>query len=61
MSSRQERQPTILVVDDEPGQRQLLCDFVTSLGMRALEASSAEEGLETLRQQDVDMLLLDVR
>ena len=52
---------TILVVDDEAAQRQLLGGFVESLGFRAEEASSAEEALETIRSHAPDMVLLDVR
>ena len=52
---------TILVVDDEAAQRQLLGGFVESLGFRAEEASSAEEALESIRARAPSMVLLDVR
>ena len=52
---------TILVVDDEPAQRRLLCGFVESLGFRTQETSSAEEALETIRNHAPDLVLLDVR
>jgi DNA-binding NtrC family response regulator len=52
---------TILVVDDEAAQRQLLGSFIESLGFRAKEASSAEEALEMIRSHVPDMVLLDVR
>ncbi len=54
-------QRTILVVDDEASQRQLLGDFVASLDFRAEEAGSAEEALEKIRRGPPDMVLLDVR
>ncbi len=56
-----EQQRTILVVDDEPSQRELLGGFVESLGFRAEEAASAEEALEAIRGHMPDMVLLDVR
>ncbi len=51
---------TILIVDDESSQRQLLGGFLESLGYRIAEAGSGEEALELL-QQPVDIVLLDVR
>jgi DNA-binding NtrC family response regulator len=52
---------TILVVDDEPAQRELLGGFLRSLGLRAREAASGEEALEAIRRELPDMVLLDVR
>ncbi len=56
-----DKQRTILVVDDEASQRELLGGFVESLGFRVEEASSAEEALATIRREPVEMVLLDVR
>ncbi len=52
---------TILIVDDEPRQRELLSGFVQTLGCQAIEAASGEEALDYLQQQHADMVLLDVR
>lgn len=52
---------TILIVDDEPGQRRLLGDFVRSLGYLAEDAPSAEDALQTIEKHPPDMVLLDVR
>lgn len=52
---------TILVVDDEAAQRQLLGSFVKSRGFLTKEASSAEQALEIIRSHAPDMVLLDVR
>jgi len=52
---------TILVVDDEASQRDLLGGFVESLGFGVCEAASAEEAIEIIRRQPPDMVLLDVR
>ncbi len=56
-----ETSPTILVVDDDASQRQLLGGFVASLGLRVQEAASGEEALERIETQLPDMVLLDVR
>ena len=52
---------TILVVDDEASQRELLGGFVESLGFCAREAASAEEALDAIRRDTPEMVLLDVR
>ena len=54
-------QRTILIVDDEAAQRQLLGDFVASLDFHTDEAGSAEDALEKIRRSPPDMVLLDVR
>jgi len=56
-----ERKRTILVVDDEASQRELLGGFVESLGFCAREAASAEEALDAIRRETPAMVLLDVR
>lgn len=54
-------QRTILVVDDEASQRELLGDFVESLGFCSQEAESGEKALEAIRRNPPAMVLLDVR
>lgn len=54
-------EPTILIVDDDPRQRELLSSFVDGLGLRSAEAESGEQALAHLQQHTVDMVLLDVR
>lgn len=55
------QQPVILIVDDEPAQRQLFAAYAESLGMSTRQSASAEEMLEFLAGQQPDMILLDVR
>ena len=55
------RKRTILIVDDEPSQRELLGRFVRSLGFQADEATSGDAALEIIGRQPPDMILLDVR
>jgi len=56
-----EQERTILVVDDEASQRDLLGGFGESLGFRVAEASSANQALEAICRNPPDMVLLDVR
>lgn len=53
---------TIMVVDDEPSIRHLICDTLQPLGYNMLEASSDEAALELAGKPDVsiDLLLTDV-
>ena len=53
--------PTILVVDDEKNIRRTLDMVLTGAGYRVLEAGSAEEALETLKRQPVDLVILDLK
>jgi DNA-binding NtrC family response regulator len=52
---------TILVVDDERQQRELLGGFVRALGFQFREVSSGEEALKVIHDAPPDMVLLDVR
>jgi len=56
-----ERSATILVVDDEASQRELLGGFAARLGYRVREAASGEEALESIQREPPDLVLLDVR
>ncbi len=51
----------ILVVDDEDGIRNALVKFLTSRGYQARQASTGEEALAQLHDDDVALMLLDVR
>ncbi len=53
--------PVIMVVDDEPAQRELIGGFLQRHGMEVLEADSAEAMLAIFPQRRPDMILLDVR
>ena len=52
---------TILVVDDEKNIRRTLRMVLEGSGFNTLEASSAEQCLEMLESNEVDLLILDVR
>ena len=52
---------TILIVDDEKNIRRTLQMVLGGAGFDSLEAGSAEEGLQLLEQQEVDLVILDLK
>ena len=52
---------TILVIDDEPAQREALAGHLHNRGHRVISADSGRSGLETLQQHLVDLILTDFR
>ncbi|MCB9914597.1 MAG: sigma-54-dependent Fis family transcriptional regulator [Planctomycetes bacterium] len=52
---------TLLVVDDDPGYRELLCSLLKPRHARVLCAASGEDALEALGRGGVDLVLLDMR
>lgn len=50
----------ILVIDDEPQIRRVLRTTLTSQGYTVVEAKTGDEGLEMLRAERPDLILLDV-
>ena len=51
---------TILVVDDVPSQLEIACEVMTALGYKAKAVSSGEEAVEYLKENTVDLVLLDM-
>jgi response regulator RpfG family c-di-GMP phosphodiesterase len=51
---------SVLIVDDEPAVRDLMARWVSSLGLRAKTAASADEALSALREQHCDLAVIDV-
>ena len=51
---------TILVVDDSEDQRQIACDILNRLGYIATSVSSGEAAVDYIRQNMVDLVLLDM-
>ncbi len=52
---------TVLVVDDEPAVRMLVCEVLGELGYAWAEAADAREGLSVLRSaRPIDLLITDV-
>jgi PAS domain S-box-containing protein len=52
---------TVLVVDDEPTVRMLVCEVLDELGYTSIEAADAVEGLKVLQtKRPIDLLISDV-
>ncbi|MGA2122907.1 MAG: response regulator transcription factor, partial [Acidimicrobiales bacterium] len=51
---------TILVIDDEPGVRDLLEDALTGAGYRVETANNGAEGLDQLRRRSADLCVVDI-
>ncbi|MDC2891099.1 response regulator [Psychrosphaera algicola] len=52
---------TILVVDDDVNQQQLMSDLLLPINFKVLLASNAADGLKILHTNHVDLMILDVR
>ncbi|GLS90761.1 hybrid sensor histidine kinase/response regulator [Psychromonas marina] len=52
---------TILVVDDNHHQRELMFNLLAPIGFDVLGAESAKQGFERLKENSVDLLLMDVQ
>jgi len=50
----------ILVVDDEERQREIACGMLTRLGYNAGSVSSGEEAIEYVKENPVDLIVLDM-
>ena len=50
----------ILVCDDEPGIRTVVCEHLTRQGYHCLEASSGEEAISIASREHVEAILLDL-
>jgi CheY-like chemotaxis protein len=51
---------TILVIDDDDDQRNLMDYLLTPIGFKVLSAQNAKQGFTLLLKQHVDLILLDV-
>jgi len=52
--------PRILVVDDDPGIREVLCDYLSQHGYDAIGAASAAEMDRAVARQAPDLIVLDL-
>ncbi|WP_088891601.1 PAS domain S-box protein [Leptolyngbya ohadii] len=51
---------TILVIDDDPSVRELMCHYLSQDGLEVMTAASGTEGLELARVRRPDVITLDV-
>jgi len=52
--------PHILIVDDEPGVRDLISDALNLVGLNSTTASHGMEALTRLRENHIDLVVLDI-
>ena len=52
---------SVLVVDDELGMRETVAEILEGAGFQVMTASSGEDALSRLRQQEFDVVLMDIR
>jgi len=50
---------TVLVVDDDPALRAIVCTMLSASGVSTIQAESAEEALDWLSKNHADLLVLD--
>ena len=55
-----DKQPLVLVADDEPDIRHLLARFLSDRGFEVATAENGYDALGTIRRIDPDVLLLDI-
>lgn len=58
--SRLRTAPMVLIIEDEPSARELLCSYLDPLGVRTECAGTAEEGFSKARRIRPDAILLDL-
>jgi DNA-binding response OmpR family regulator len=51
---------TILIIDDDDSLRELVREYLELSGMKAVEASNADEALTSLAKYSPDLILLDI-
>ncbi|MDF1801318.1 phosphate regulon transcriptional regulator PhoB [Thalassovita sp.] len=52
-------QPTVLIVEDEPAQREVLAYNLEAEGFRVVKAENGEEGLLMVEEETPDIIVLD--
>jgi excisionase family DNA binding protein len=54
-------QPTVLVVDDDPGLQDLFRAFLKGIGLSRVVIGTAKEAIKRLRKQKFDLMFLDLQ
>ena len=57
---RRMRAPRVLLIDDDDALRLLCAVSLRALGIEVIEAANGERGLELVRREQPDLVLLDV-
>jgi two-component system cell cycle response regulator DivK len=61
MTGRATMKKTILVVEDQEDNRQILRDLLASAGFRMVEAHDGQEALTLARSERPDLILMDIQ
>jgi excisionase family DNA binding protein len=56
-----QRQPTALVIDDDPGLQDLFRTFLKKIGFSRVVVGTAKEAIECLGKQKFDLMFLDLK
>ncbi|MFW6105632.1 MAG: response regulator, partial [Chloroflexota bacterium] len=56
-----DQQETLLIVDDEPAIRNLLCQKLSREGYQCREADAAEQTMKTLATSPIALVILDIK
>jgi len=59
--TKEGKQVTILVVDDEQVHRYMLCSMFREWGWKCVEADDGRTAVEAVEKSDFDAVLMDVR
>ena len=51
---------TVLVVDDDPDIREMVCEALVAAGHQTVEASNGEQALSLFKQRQPDLVVLDI-
>jgi two-component system cell cycle response regulator DivK len=51
----------ILVVEDQPDNRRILRDLLTSVGFEIIEAENGQEALEVVARERPNLILMDIQ
>src|SRR4029077_11446458 len=57
----QQGQPTVLVVDDDPGLQDLFRTFLKNIGFSRVVVGTAKEAINSLHKQKFDLMFLDLQ
>lgn len=60
LAALQGKGETVLIVDDRPEQREIASQMVSKLGYHATTVKNGEEAVDFVKQNNVDVLLLDM-
>jgi two-component system, OmpR family, alkaline phosphatase synthesis response regulator PhoP len=55
------QQPLVLVVDDEPAVREVVCEKLSHHSFRAISAANGKEAFKLIEEANPDLILLDLR